>query len=145
MCFFVSRPMKLPLFLRKTVTTNVDFSLRKTHSENKIMDIVEDFVEKSYNNNGKPWKSSGILRVKTKTLEIFRDFAFVFILPFFLKFLHISTCFFIFHHFSSFSTFYIIFVIFLHCLIFIHFSSFSQFSFIVHHMLSFSSFFNFFS
>ena len=34
----------------------VDFLLEKTHSENKIMESVEDFVEKSYN-NGKPWKS----------------------------------------------------------------------------------------
>ena len=26
--------------------------------------IIEDFAEKSYNNNGKPWKSSRILRMK---------------------------------------------------------------------------------
>ena len=28
------------------------------------MEIVEDFDEKCYNNNGKPWKSFKILRVK---------------------------------------------------------------------------------
>ena len=32
----------------------------KTHSE-KIMEIVEDFVEESHINNGNPWKSSRIL------------------------------------------------------------------------------------
>ena len=44
---------------------------KETHSENKIMEVVEDFVEKSYNNNGKPWKSLRNLRVDTKTAEIF--------------------------------------------------------------------------
>ena len=34
---------------------------------NKIMEIVDDFDEKSYNNNGKPSKSSRILRAKPKT------------------------------------------------------------------------------
>ena len=31
---------------------------------NKIMETVEDFIEQSYNNNGKPWKSSRILGLK---------------------------------------------------------------------------------
>ena len=59
------------------------------------MDFVEDFGEKSYN-NGKSWKSSSILRVKTKTLEVFRDFAFVFFI------FHVYSMFLIFLHFSSF-------------------------------------------
>ena len=41
----------------------VDFPRERDTSRNKIMEIVEDFDEKSYNNNGKPWKSSRILRV----------------------------------------------------------------------------------
>ena len=40
---------------------------RKTHIPKQIMDIVE----KSYNNNGKPWKSSMVLGAKPKTSEIF--------------------------------------------------------------------------
>ena len=74
------------------------------------MEIVKDFFEKSNNNNnGKPWKSITILRVKTKTLDILRDFAFVFFCilntaSFFVNFFifssffnfSFSTCFFIF-------------------------------------------------
>ena len=54
-------------FLRKMVTLQnglLIFLGKETHSETKIMDIFEDFDEKSYNNNGKPLKSSRILRVK---------------------------------------------------------------------------------
>ena len=60
MCVFVSRPMKIVTFLRKSGETPkwvVDFLMEKSYSE-KIMEIVEDFDEKSYNNNGKLWKSS---------------------------------------------------------------------------------------
>ena len=36
------------------------FTEKKTHSETKkIMEIVEDFDEKSYNNNGKPGNRRG--------------------------------------------------------------------------------------
>ena len=56
MCVFVSRPMKLSLFFGKTITPQnglLIFLWKETHSETKIMEIVEDFDEKSYNNNGK--------------------------------------------------------------------------------------------
>ena len=60
MCVFVSRPMKIATFLRKTVTPPkrvVDFHRERDTFRNKIMELGEDFDEKSYNNNGKPWKS----------------------------------------------------------------------------------------
>ena len=82
MCVFVSRPMKIVTFLRKNDYSPkrvVDFPLERDTFRNKIMEIVEDFDGKSYNNNGKPWKSSRILREN----------------PFF----HFS---FFFHHFSTF-------------------------------------------
>ena len=66
MCAFVSRP-KLDTFLLKNGDLPkrvVDFLLERDTFRNKIKEIVEDFDEKSYNNNGKPWKSSRILRVK---------------------------------------------------------------------------------
>ena len=43
------------------------------------MEIVKDFDEKSYNNNGKPWKSPRIFRLKPNF--------FIFI-SFFIIFLH---------------------------------------------------------
>ena len=71
-----------------------------------IMEIVEDFIEESYTNKGKPWKSSKILRVNPKTLENFEyfelcDFSsfFIFVFPFlfffflfFLLVLFLSLC-----------------------------------------------------
>ena len=60
MCTFVSRPMKIVTFLWKNgyhPKRVVDFPLERDTFRNKIMEIVEDFDEKSYNNNGKPWKS----------------------------------------------------------------------------------------
>ena len=48
------------------------------------MEIVEDFDEKSYNNNGRPWKSSRILRVNPNFF-IFLSF-FIIFLPFFVFF-----------------------------------------------------------
>ena len=59
--------MKIVTFLLKNGETPkrvVDFPLEKDTFRNKIMGIVKDFDEKSYNNNGKPWKSSRIFRVK---------------------------------------------------------------------------------
>ena len=88
----------------------VDFPMERDTLKNKIMEIVEDFDEKSYNNNGKPWKSSRILRLN----PIF------FISLFFHHFSLFFTCF----HFLSFS------------FIFFHFPSFSV---IFSHFLSFSS------
>ena len=75
MCVFVARPMKIIIFVRKngeTVKRVIGFLLERDTFRNKIMDIVEDFDEKSYNNNGKPWKSARILSV-----NVFRHF-FVF-------------------------------------------------------------------
>ena len=60
MCVFVSRPMKIVTFLLKNGETPkrvVDFPLERDTFRNKIMEFVEDFDEKHYNNNGKPWKS----------------------------------------------------------------------------------------
>ena len=57
MCVFVSRPMKIVTFLRKNdyhPKRVVDFHRERDTFRNKIMEIVEDFDEKSYNNNGKP-------------------------------------------------------------------------------------------
>ena len=59
MCVFVSRPMKIVTFLLKNDYTPkrvVDFPLERDTLRNKLMEIVEDFDEKSYN-NGKSWKS----------------------------------------------------------------------------------------
>ena len=90
MCVFVSRPMKIDTFLPKNgepVKRVVDFPLERDTFRHKIMEIVEDFDEKSYNNNGKPWKSLRILRMNPN---------FFIFLSFFIMFLHFS----IFPHFS---------------------------------------------
>ena len=71
---------------------------KETHSETKIMEIVEDFDEQSYNNNGEPWKSSRILRGN----PIF----FIF-LSFFIIFLHFSSFFRFFFHFLLFPFFHV--------------------------------------
>ena len=57
---------KTPLFFGKTVTPQnglLIFLGKETHSETKIIEIVEDLNKKSHNNNDKPWKSSRILRL----------------------------------------------------------------------------------
>ena len=95
MCVFVSRPMKIVTFLRKNdylPKRVVDFPRERDTFRNKIMEIVKDFDEKSYN-NGKPWKSSRILRVNP----------FFFHFPFF--FFHFSPFFRFFFHFFIFSFF----------------------------------------
>ena len=56
MCVFISRPMNIVTFLRKNgdpAKRVVDFPLERDTFRNKIMEIVKDFDEKSYNNNGK--------------------------------------------------------------------------------------------
>ena len=109
----------------------VDFPRERDTFRKKIMEIVEDFDEKSYNNNGKPWKSSRILRVNP---NFFICLSFFFFFSFFF-------------HFSNFS-FFVIFVIFLsffHFFISFHFLSFSlsfffhflSFPFMFFHVLSF--------
>ena len=109
MCVGVSRPMKTVTFLRKngyTAKRVVDFPQERDTFRNKIMEIVKDFDEENYNNNGKPWKLSRILRVN----PIFH-LSFIF-LSFSFMFFHVLSCCFIFH-FLSFS------------FIFVHFPSFS--------------------
>ena len=94
MWVFVSRPIENIHFpsekngdLPKRV---VDFLRERDTFRNKIMEIVEDFDEKSYNNNGKCWKSSRILRVMPN----------FFIFPLFIIFRHFFVFFFIsFFHF----------------------------------------------
>ena len=96
--------MKIVTFLRKNdyhPKRVVDFPRERDTFRNKIMEIVKDFDEQSYNNNGKPWKSSRILRVN----------------PFF----HFS---FFFHHFSIFSFFHFFHFFFFFSFSF-HFLSFS--------------------
>ena len=161
MCVFVSRPMKIATFLLKNDYSPkrvVDFPRERDTFRNKIMEIVEDFDEKSYNNNGKPWKSSRILRVKPNFFIFhcssffviffrffifsFFHFSFFFIFHFFLHFF-IFSIFFIFHLFFTFP-FFLFFNIFLffQFFIFLHFSDiffhFLSFSFIFFHFPSFS-------
>ena len=88
--------MKIVTFLRKNdylPKRVVDFPLERDTFRNKIMEIVEDFDEKSYNNNG-------------KTLEIVEDFAceakllhfslffhfFIFLFSFSFIFFHFVGC-----------------------------------------------------
>ena len=132
MCVFVSRPMKIVTFLRKNDYSPkrvVDFPVERDTFQNKIIEIVEDFDEKSYNNNGKSWKSSRIFRVNP-----FFHFSFSFhhFYPFFL-FLFIFSFFSFFHFFS--------FFIFCHFFIFFCFFSF----FFIFPFFSFFPFFLFFS
>ena len=104
MCAFVSRPMKIVTFLRKNGYTPkrvVDFPRERDTFRNKIMEIVEDFDETGYNNNGKPWKSSRILRVNP-IFSFFFLFSSFFIFSFFLLFS--------FFHFFDFSHFFIYFI-----------------------------------
>ena len=148
MCVFVSRPMKIATFLRKNVTPQnglLIFLRKETHSE-KIMEIVKDFDEKSYNNNGKPWKSSRILRLIpffSFFFPFFNIFPYFFVFHFFTFscFFHFSM-FFFFFIFCIFSFFYISFFSFFHFFFIFHFSSFSYHflscSFIFFHFLSFS-------
>ena len=114
MCNFVSRPMKIVTFLRKNGYTPkrvVDFPRERDTSRNKIINIVEDFDEKSLNHNGKPWKSWRILRVNPN---------FFMFLCFFIKFLHFfGCCFFHFFSFFLFSFFFFLCFSFFHFLFFV--------------------------
>ena len=78
----------------------VNFPLERDTFRNKIMEIVEDFDKKSYNNNGKPWKSSRILRLNSFFyIFSFFPFSFFFFSSLFLLLFFFSS----FLHFSSFS------------------------------------------
>ena len=98
--------MKIVPFLRKNSDAAkrvVDFPLERDTFRNEIVGIVEDFDEKSYNNNSKPLKLSKILRVKPHffiflLFIIFLHFlVFFFICSFFTFFVHFS-----FFHFFTF-------------------------------------------
>ena len=118
----------------------VDFSMERDTFRSKFMELVEDFDEKSYHNNGKPWKSSRILLVKPK-FSFFIIFSFLFIFHFFFFFLfHFS----MFCFFSDFSFFFIYSFFQFFIFMFFHFlpvsTSFFQFlsiSLIFFHFLSF--------
>ena len=103
MCVFCfTSNQKLSLFFEKNVDQPkrvVDFPWERDTFRNKIMEIVEDLDEKSYNNNGKPWKSSRILRVNP-----FFHFSFFFFHHFFCIFSFFSF-FFIFSFFNFFQFF----------------------------------------
>ena len=153
MCVFVSRPMKIVTFLRKNGDPPkrvVDFPRERDTFRNKIMDIVEDVDEKSYNNNGKPWNSSRILRVNPNFFifhwcsSFFRFFPFHhFFIFLFFSFFHVFqfSFFFNFFHFLSFSFIVCLFLSFSLFFIFCHVLS---FPFIFFHFLSFSFIFFFF-
>ena len=142
MCVFVSRPMKIVTFLRKNGDLPkrvVNFPRERSTFRNKIMEIVEDFDDKSHNNNGKPWTSSRILCVNPffSFFFLFSSFfiSFTFSLHHFFHYFFFS----FFHFFISLISFtfsFLSFFIFFH---FLHFSSFLFSSFL------FSSFFFSFS
>ena len=136
MCVFVSCPVKIVIRLLKNDYTPkrvVDFPRERDTFRNKIMEIVEDFDEKRYNNNGKPWKSSMIFCVKSN----FFHFSFFFH--------HFSPCFhfwfFFFKNFFIFSFFRSKKISFFHFFIFCLFFIFSSF---FHFFHSFSFIFFFF-
>ena len=113
MCVFVSHPMKIVTFLRKTGDSAkrvVDFPQERDTFRNKTMEIVEDFDEKSYNNNCKPCKLSKIFSVNPNFFIFLSLFIIVspffrfFVFPFFHFFIFM---FFIFSVFLSFFIFHI--------------------------------------
>ena len=112
----------------------VDFPRERDRFRNKIMEIVEDFDEKS-NNNGKPWKSSRILRVNPifSFFSIFSFLMFFIFSFFFFFFFFFSSFFFIFSFFFFIFSFFIFsfFFIFFHFSIFLIFCIFHCFSFFV--------------
>ena len=127
--FLFHAQWKLSLFFGKTLTSQnkLLILLKKDTFRNKIMEIVEDFEEKSYNNNGKPLKSSRILRVN--------PMCFIF-LSVFCIFLHFSFC-------STFSFLHFLHIFIFSFFSFCHFLNFSFFHFINFFFLSCSFFFVF--
>ena len=99
------------------------------------MEIVKNFDEKSYNNNGKQCKSSRILRVKLNFFIFLVHHHFSLLLHFFFFFDFFIFLFFHFFIFFIFSCFFI----FSFCFV----SFFLLFSVILSHVLSFSVFFHF--
>ena len=109
----------MSLFFEKAVTSQDGLLIlfgKETHSETKTLEIVEDFDERNYNNNGKPWKSSRILRAKPN----------FFIFSLFIIFLHFSfSHFFMFRSshfpFFPFSFFFLFFFLFFSFFLFVLF------------------------
>ena len=129
----------MSLFFRKTVTTQnglLIFLGKETHSETNHGNR-QGFRRKSYNNNGKPWKSSRILRVNPMFF-IFLSFFFFSLFFFIFSFFPFS----FFHFFSIFFLFFQFFFLFFHFFHFFIFSFFSHF-FFIYFIFSFS-FFHFF-
>ena len=89
MCVFVQRPIENCHFSTENADLPKklvgDFLGEKHIPNKKIMEIFNDFVEKSYNNNGNPWKSSRILRVKTRTYKTSSEISHLFLHFFILK------------------------------------------------------------
>ena len=150
MCF-VSRQIETVTFHLKMVTlqNGLLISFRKETHSGKIMEVVEDFVEKRYNNNNsKPWKSSRIFACEAKNLRTLLRFRI------FKVFLHVSSFLFMFIHRSSVSSFFFISTIFIVLHFFkniflfffiFHYSSFSFFhEFLIFFHFSFSFFLFFF-
>ena len=112
----------VPLLWKNSETPKrvVDFPRERDTFRNKIMDIVKDPDEKSYNNNGNPWKSSRILRVKPNFFIFFLFSSFLLIFSFFhekffifIFFMFSFFChFFIFLRFSLFSIMFFLFLFF---------------------------------
>ena len=118
---------------RDTAKRVVDFLRERDTFRNTIMEIVEDFDEKSYNNNDKSWKSSRILRVNPNCFIFlpFFNFSFFPSFPFFSLFF-LSFPPFLFLIFSFFSILHFSLKIF--SFIFFHFLC--LFSFFFSHVLS---------
>ena len=108
--------MKIATFLRKNADTAkrvVDCPKERDTFRNKIVEIVGDFGKKSYNNNGKPWKSSRIFRVNPNffifsfssfwSLFPFISFTLFHVLSFSVIFFHFLSCSFFFFSFFIFS------------------------------------------
>ena len=132
--------MKIATFLLKNGDRNT--------FRNKIMEIVKEFDEKGYN-NGRPWKSSKILRMNpffhfSFFSQIFLHFSItkiIFILSFFSFFVVFS--FFSFFLFSFFSCKSFFIFSFFHFFNFSFFFIFFDFSFIFFHFLLIFLFFHF--
>ena len=145
MCFcFTSNENCRQFSSEKTATSQnglLIFFGKETNPETKSRKTSR-ILTKSYNNNGKPWNSSRILRVNPNFF-IFHcsSFFFIFLLPFFF---HFSCSFF--HCFlfcNVFHFFVFSFLHFLHFSSFFFFSAFSSFFFIVLHSSSFFFSFSF--
>ena len=146
-CFTSNKTVTFPKKNGDLPKRVVGFLKEETHSETKTCKSSRILTKKSYNNNGKPWKSSRILRVNPffhfsfffhHFLHFFVFFSFfhffIFFIFSFFFFFQISFFFLFFFSFFFFFNFYFSSFFF----IFNHFFHFHSFSFIFLHFLSFS-------